>query len=122
MESARNLAQRGRKLAELVQNVTTLRESLTQLEKRVVELERRAAVRPADVQVERELGVHSGVVGGERHYFCPVCAATDKWVLLQHEPREKAPWRCPACNKSFPGGATRVPRPSITSIDSSDRR
>src|SRR2546427_9594263 len=27
------------------------------------------------------------VVGAGRHYFCPVCAGKDEWMLLQHEPR-----------------------------------
>ena len=101
----RDLAEHGRKIATLVQEVTTLREDVAALKTQVADLQRRAA--PADPQVNRKLQVMSGVLGGTRHNFCPVCWGKGQFMLLQHEPKEEPPWRCPECHLCFPGGRTR---------------
>ncbi len=108
---------RGRKVADLFQRVATLQEDVASLKAEIADLKRHAGIRPSDVQVEKELGVHSGVVGAGRHYFCPVCAGKDEWMLLQHEPRGNPPWRCPNCHLCFPGGYRRIPRTRVVSME-----
>src|SRR5207247_11159266 len=71
----------------------------------VADLQGRAA--PAEPEVDATLQVMTAVVGGTRHNFCPVCWGKGQFMLLQHEPKEDPPWRCPECHLCFPGGRTR---------------
>jgi len=98
----RGLAEQGRKIASLIEDVASLRDDTAVLKRQVADLQRRAA--PADPEIDEKLGVWTGVVGGKRHNFCPVCWGKGEHQLLQHEPDEDPPWRCPSCALCFPGG------------------
>jgi len=98
----RGLWARGRDVAALVREVTTLRTDVASLKTQVGELQRRAV--PAEPEVDEKLGVWTGMVGGKRHNFCPVCWGKGEFMLLQHEPDKNPPWRCAECRRCFPGG------------------
>ena len=115
-DRVRDLTKQGRKLAKLIEDVSTLTDDVATLKGQFADLERRSGLRPLNVKVDGQLGVMIGVVDGTEHKFCPVCGSQDRWVPLQHEAHERAPWRCPACNKTFPGGGQRIPRPSISMV------
>ena len=105
LEKLRELAEHGRKIAALMQEMGTLRERVAAHETQLADLQRRAV--PADPEVDETLQVMTALVGGKRHNFCPVCWGKGQFMLLQHEPKEEPPWRCPECHLCFPGGRTR---------------
>jgi len=108
------LAKHGQKIAALVREVTTLREDVAALKTQVADLQRHAV--PADPEIDATLGVWTGVVGGTRHNFCPVCWGRGEHQVLQHEPDKQPPWRCPACGACFPGGYRGRSGPRVSEV------
>jgi hypothetical protein len=112
----RDMLDWGRLVIDLGGQLTSIQKTLRNLEtevealtRDVADLKRKHGLVPLDVGVED--GIPWGLVGSERHPFCPVCQAKGEWMPL---PRDSESARrsfggklyCRACKSTFHPPAT----------------